>query len=88
MHPPTDRLNYRVIDRKWSQPAESRPVAATDIPSDKAVKAAIKGAVESGKASKISDGGGLVLDARSTHMGWWRLRCWRRRCSELRTSDW
>lgn len=51
-------------------------MAATDILSDKSVKAAIKAAIDTGKARKISDGGGLVLDARPTGAGWWRLRYW------------
>jgi integrase len=51
-------------------------MAATDILSDKSVKAAIKAAADTGKARKISDGGGLVLDARPTGAGWWRLRYW------------
>ena len=51
-------------------------MAATDILSDKAIKAALKAAVTAGKARKISDGGGLVLDARPTGAGWWRLRYW------------
>ncbi len=52
-------------------------MAGTDILSDKAIKAAIKAAVESGKARKLNDGGGLVLEARPTGSGWWRLRYWR-----------
>ena len=51
-------------------------MAATDILSDKAIKAAIKAAGIAGKARKISDGGGLVLDARPTGAGWWRMRYW------------
>lgn len=51
-------------------------MAATDILSDKAIKAAIKAAGIAGKARKISDGGGLVLEARPTGAGWWRLRYW------------
>ncbi len=38
-------------------------MAATDTLSDKAIRAALKAAKESGKARKISDGGGLVLGA-------------------------
>lgn len=49
---------------------------AANTLSDKAVKAAIKQAATEGKARKISDGGGLVLDARPTGSGWWRLRYW------------
>lgn len=51
-------------------------MAATEILSDKAIKAALKAATAAGKARKISDGGGLVLDARPTGAGWWRLRYW------------
>ena len=51
-------------------------MAATDTLSDKAIRAALKAAKESGKARKISDGGGLVLEARPTGAGWWRLRYW------------
>ena len=51
-------------------------MAAADLLSDKTIKAAIKAAVSAGKARKISDGGGLVLEARPTGAGWWRLRYW------------
>ncbi|MDE2367530.1 MAG: integrase arm-type DNA-binding domain-containing protein [Burkholderiales bacterium] len=51
-------------------------MAATDILSDKAIKAAIKTAADTAKARKLSDGGGLVLEARPTGVGWWRLRYW------------
>lgn len=43
---------------------------------DKAIRAAIKAAGESGKASTINDGGGLLLIARPDGVGWWRLRYW------------
>ncbi len=49
-------------------------MAATDLLTDKAIKAAIKGAVSVGKARKISDGGGLMLEARPTGAAWWRFR--------------
>ena len=49
----------------------------SDRLTDKALKAALKTAVEAGKAAKLSDGAGLVLDARPTGVGWWRLRYWR-----------
>ena len=49
---------------------------ASDTLTDKAVKAAIKSAVTAGKARRISDGGGLYLDARPSGSGWWRLRYW------------
>ena len=51
-------------------------MAATDILTDKAIKAALKAAAEVGKARRISDGGGLYLEARPTGAGWWRLRYW------------
>lgn len=51
-------------------------MAATDTLTDKAIKAAIKAAVAAGKARKISDGAGLLLEARPTGAGWWRLRYW------------
>lgn len=49
---------------------------AAETLTNKAVQAAIRAAVASGKASKTSDGGGLVLDARPTGSGWWRFRYW------------
>lgn len=52
-------------------------MAATDTLTDKAIKAALKGAREAGKGRKLGDGAGLVLDARPTGTGWWRLRYWR-----------
>lgn len=51
-------------------------MAATETLSDKAIRAALKAAAEAGKSRKISDGGGLVLEARPTGAGWWRLRYW------------
>ena len=51
-------------------------MAAINTLSDKAVKAAIKAASTAGKARKLSDGGGLVLEARPNGVGWWRLRYW------------
>lgn len=50
---------------------------ASDLLSDKAIKAALKSAVEGGKVRKLRDGGGLLLEARPTGAGWWRLRYWR-----------
>lgn len=50
---------------------------ATNLLSDKAIRAAVKRAADEGKARKISDGGGLLLDVRPTGAGWWRLRYWR-----------
>ncbi len=52
-------------------------MAATDILADKTIRATLKEAVQVGKPRKISDGGGLVLEARPTGAGWWRLRFWR-----------
>ena len=49
-------------------------MAATDTLTDKAIKAALKGAESAGKPKRISDGGGLYLEARPTGAGWWRLR--------------
>ncbi|HEX5687370.1 MAG TPA: integrase arm-type DNA-binding domain-containing protein [Ideonella sp.] len=51
-------------------------MAATNILTTKAVESAIKQATTTGKARKVSDGAGLVLDARPTGSGWWRLRFW------------
>ena len=51
-------------------------MAASDLLSDKAIRAAIKTAETEGKARKVSDGAGLVLDVRPTGAGWWRLRYW------------
>jgi integrase len=45
--------------------------------SDKAIRAALKGAAEAGKAVTINDGAGLTLEAQpSGEVGWWRLRYW------------
>ncbi len=52
-------------------------MAATGILADKTIRATLKAAVQVGKPRKISDGGGLVLEARPTGAGWWRLRYWR-----------
>jgi integrase len=51
-------------------------MAAIDLLTDKTIKAALKAAEVSGKARKLSDGAGLVLEARPTGAGWWRLRYW------------
>lgn len=51
-------------------------MAATDLLTDKTIKAALKAAEVNGKARKLSDGAGLVLEARPTGAGWWRLRYW------------
>jgi len=52
-------------------------MAAINLLSDKTIKAALKAAAEGGKARKLSDGAGLLLEARPTGAGWWRLRYWR-----------
>lgn len=52
-------------------------MAGTNILDDKTIKAAIKAAAANGQASKLNDGGGLVLEARPNGAGWWRLRYWR-----------
>jgi integrase len=52
-------------------------MAGTDLLTDKTIKAALKAAEVSGKGRKLSDGAGLVLEARPTGAGWWRLRYWR-----------
>ena len=51
-------------------------MAATDILSDKTIRAALRAAAHDAKARKISDGGGLALKARPNGAGWWRLRYW------------
>lgn len=51
-------------------------MSAINTLSDKAVVAAIRAAVAAGKPKKVSDGGGLHLEARPTGSGWWRLRYW------------
>ncbi len=49
-------------------------MAGTNLLSDKAVKAALKSAASTGKALRISDGAGMLLEARPSGVGWWRLR--------------
>jgi integrase len=51
-------------------------MAGSDLLSDKAIRAALKAVSAAGKARKLSDGAGLVLDVRPTGAGWWRLRYW------------
>ena len=51
-------------------------MAASNTLSDKAIKAAIKGAGDTGKPATINDGGGLLLICRPDGVGWWRLRYW------------
>ena len=52
-------------------------MAATDLLTDKAIKAALKASSLSGKTRKLNDGAGLVIEARPNGAGWWRLRYWR-----------
>ena len=49
---------------------------ARDVLSDKAVRAALRAAKDTGKAGTINDGDGLTLIARPDGNGWWRLRYW------------
>lgn len=49
-------------------------MASQDTLSDKAIRAGLKRATTEDKALKLSDGGGLHLEARPTGVGWWRLR--------------
>lgn len=49
-------------------------MAGIDILSDKAIRAALKNAAEADKVIKVSDGGGLRVDAQPSWAGWWRLR--------------
>lgn len=49
-------------------------MAAKDLLTDKTIQAAIKAAVKAGKPKKVSDGAGLLLEARPSGAGWWRLR--------------
>lgn len=51
-------------------------MAAINRLSDKAIKAAIKAAGIAGKPRKLSDGDGLILEARPNGVGWWRFRYW------------
>lgn len=51
-------------------------MAGSDLLTDKTIRAALKSAAAEGKARKVSDGAGLVLDVRPTGVGWWRLRYW------------
>ncbi|MBW8844333.1 MAG: integrase arm-type DNA-binding domain-containing protein [Burkholderiales bacterium] len=53
-----------------------RKLAASDLLSDKAIRAALKAAEASGIASKVSDGAGLRLEVRPNRTGWWRFRYW------------
>lgn len=52
-------------------------MAASELLTDKAIRAALKAVADTGKPRKLNDGAGLVLDVRPTGSGWWRLRYWR-----------
>lgn len=45
-----------------------------DLLSDRAVQSAIKSSIAEDRPRKISDGGGLLLEARPNGSGWWRYR--------------
>ncbi len=49
-------------------------MAALNILSDKAIRAACKRAADTGTAERLADGGGLRLDVQTSGAGWWRLR--------------
>lgn len=49
-------------------------MAGTDKLSDKAIRAALKSAGDTGTSAKISDGEGLHMEVRPNGAGWWRLR--------------
>ena len=51
-------------------------MAASKVLTDKAIKAALRAAVEAGKPATINDGGGLSMICRPDGAGWWRLRYW------------
>lgn len=51
-------------------------MAAINLLSDKALRAAIKQASDDGKPKTVNDGGGLLMIARPDGVGWWRLRYW------------
>ena len=51
-------------------------MAASNTLSDKAIKAAIKAAGDTGKPKTVNDGGGTSLICRPDGGGWWRLRYW------------
>ena len=49
-------------------------MTATDKLSDKAIRAALKRATDTGKTEAVPDGAGLRLDCQPSGAGWWRLR--------------
>jgi integrase len=46
----------------------------TDLLTDKAIRAALKRAADTGKPEKLPDGDGMRLDVQPSGSGWWRLR--------------
>lgn len=51
-------------------------MAAIEVLSDKAIRAAIKAVMALGTQKTLSDGGGLSLLVQASGAGWWRLRYW------------
>ena len=49
-------------------------MATSNTLTDKAIRAAIKGAATAGAAVRLADGDGLRLDIQPSGAGWWRLR--------------
>jgi len=49
-------------------------MAGTDLLNEKAIRAALKAAVDAGAPRKVADGSGMHLEARPSGAGWWRLR--------------
>ena len=49
-------------------------MTGTDTLSDKAIRAALKRAADTGTGDKLPDGAGLRLDVQPSGAGWWRLR--------------
>ena len=49
---------------------------AANILHEKTIRAALKGAVDTGKTRTVIDGNGLSLICRPDGAGWWRLRYW------------
>ena len=49
-------------------------MTGTDTLNDKAIRAALKRAADTGNSERLADGGGLRLDCQPTGAGWWRLR--------------
>lgn len=49
-------------------------MAGTDTLNDKAIRAALKRASDTGEGEKLPDGAGLRLDVQPSGTGWWRLR--------------